>query len=182
MNKLNDIMNNKSIFYKVGMFLIILIILMVIPWGLELLIFRNNIYSVIGNEYWSSFLGSYIGGVIGGAGTLFAVLITTKETRVIQKKNEDQMEIDRAEKRKNERKLLVDSVIEDIAKILSNLVTYKDGCVHLQKCEEKIKEFNATEFEGEEIKGDTAKVFVKGDKKPITLVKVDGDWKVDMEK
>ena len=50
------------------------------------------------------------------------------------------------------------------------------------KSEEKIKEFNATEFEGEEIKGDTAKVFVKGDKKPITLVKVDGDWKVDVEK
>ena len=34
----------------------------------------------------------------------------------------------------------------------------------------------------EEIDGDTAKVFVEGDDDPITLKKVDGEWKVDIKK
>ena len=45
--------------------------------------------------------------------------------------------------------------------------------------EKNIKELdNATET----IKGDTAEVKVKGDDDPITLKKVDGEWKVDVEK
>ena len=47
------------------------------------------------------------------------------------------------------------------------------------KFEKDIKELdNATET----IKGDTAEVKVKGEDKPMTLKKVDGEWKVDVKK
>ena len=35
------------------------------------------------------------------------------------------------------------------------------------------------DFEKEEIDGDTAKIYVKGDKNPLPLKKVDGKWKMD---
>lgn len=52
-----------------------------IPVFLEVAIWRNSIYSAISNSDWSSFLGSYLGGVIGGSATLLAVWITTMESK-----------------------------------------------------------------------------------------------------
>lgn len=45
------------------------------------------------------------------------------------------------------------------------------------------KSLDAVRNAKEEIDGDTAKVYVDEDKdSPVTLVKVDGDWKVDAQK
>ena len=59
-------------------------VIIIIPLVLEHAVFRNHIYSILTNGEWASFLGSYLGGVIGGLGTLLALYFTTKETRRIQ--------------------------------------------------------------------------------------------------
>lgn len=68
---------------------IILVSILVSPLLLDFFIFQNDLYSGLSNGEWASFLGSYIGGIIGGGGTLAAVAITTKETRKIQKEAVD---------------------------------------------------------------------------------------------
>lgn len=56
---------------------------------------------------------------------------------------------------------------------------FKKNAEQKAKFEKDIKELdNATET----IKGDTAELKVKGEDKPMTLKKVDGEWKVDVEK
>ena len=61
--------------------ILLIIVVVLLPFILEYAIFRNTFYSAISNSDWSSFLGGYIGGIA----TLFAVYITTSETRKIQK-------------------------------------------------------------------------------------------------
>ena len=57
------------------------------PIILQYIIFPNTIISNVSNEGWASFFGSYLGGIIGGVGTLWAVLISTQQTKEIQKDN-----------------------------------------------------------------------------------------------
>ena len=133
-------MQKKRILCGFGIFLIFLVFIGIIPWAIEFLIFRNNVYSIIGNDSWASFLGSYIGGVIGGAGTLLAVIITTKETRIIQKKNELKIEEDRKVKRREERKIFAYSITEDVAKFLANLALYHDANIKIKECQERIND------------------------------------------
>lgn len=113
---------------KINMILIIIIISVLVifltPVLLEYFIFRNNIYSVLSNSEWGSFLGSYIGGLFGGIGTLIAVCITTKETRKIQKENSEQIKNEREINDRKERKQFSDSVAEDIAKYIANIQNY----------------------------------------------------------
>lgn len=66
---------------------ILIVVSIITPFLMECLFLRNSFYSAIENKDWASFFGSYFGGIIGGIGTLIAVLVTTKETRVIQKEN-----------------------------------------------------------------------------------------------
>ncbi len=76
---------NKLIIYLI----IVLAILVVLPLLIEKLIVNNNYLSKASNDGWIAFLGSYIGGIIGGMGTLIAMIVTTRETRRIQRKNEE---------------------------------------------------------------------------------------------
>ena len=128
-------MQKERILYRFGVFLTFLASIIAIPWGIELLIFRNNVYSIIGNDSWASFLGSYVGGVIGGAGTLLAVIITTKETRIIQQKNELKIEEDRKAKYREERKIFAYSITEDVAKFLASLALYHDANIKIKECQ-----------------------------------------------
>ena len=82
-------------------------IVLMLPFALEIFIFRNNVYSVLSNGEWGGFLGSYIGGALGGIGTLLAVYITTKETRKTQQENSAQIESERKRNEKTERNLLM---------------------------------------------------------------------------
>lgn len=51
-----------------------------------------------------------------------------------------------------------------------------------EKAEEMRRNMEKTKFVKEEIDGDNAKVWQEGENSPVTLKKVDGDWKVDVKK
>ena len=51
-----------------------------------------------------------------------------------------------------------------------------------EKAKEMRRNMEKTKFVQEEIDGDNAKVWQEGQKEPVTLKKVDGDWKVDVKK
>lgn len=102
---------------KIKMIFIPVLVIFLAPVLLEYFIFRNNVYSVLNNGEWGSFLGSYIGGLFGGIGTLIAVYITTKETRKIQEENSEQIN-------RKERKLFTDGLSEDIAKYIAYIENY----------------------------------------------------------
>lgn len=71
---------NKKIKYllmTVGM----LFLLIILPLAINNFIINNNYYSKATNDGWASFFGSYLGGILGGFGTLASVLITLRETR-----------------------------------------------------------------------------------------------------
>ena len=59
----------------------------IIPIVLRHAVFENDVYSKLSNEGWASFLGSYVGGVLGGLGTLIAMYMTIKQTTEIQEEN-----------------------------------------------------------------------------------------------
>lgn len=122
MNKLNPL---KTIGITVG---ILLALLAGIPLILEHFIFRNSIYSVLTNGEWASFLGSYIGGVVGGAGTLIALWVTTKETRKVQEENLNQLKEDRLLSDKKERKQFADGIAKDISIFITDINNYFYAC------------------------------------------------------
>ncbi|WP_167957294.1 hypothetical protein [Anaerosporobacter faecicola] len=108
--------------HKVLSFVICIFLLsFTIPLSLEFLIFRNEFASALDNSDWSSFFGSFLGGIIGGAGTLVAVYITTKETRKIQ--------LD-AQKNKlyDDRKKFVDEIIVYMSRYITDINSYLWGC------------------------------------------------------
>lgn len=61
--------------------LISLLILILLPIFTNNFIINTNFYSKVSNDNWIAFLGSYLGGILGGLGTLAGVLITLRESR-----------------------------------------------------------------------------------------------------
>lgn len=117
-------------------------IIIVLPFALEIIIFRNDIYSVLDNGEWSGFLGSYIGGALGGIGTLLAVYITTKETRKIQRENSIQIEDERRRNEKKERKQFTDEIAKDIATYITDISKYFYACRALEQLYNTEKDLN----------------------------------------
>lgn len=66
---------------------IALLVIIVIPALLNWIPIESEWHSRASNEGWISFWGSYLGGVFGGAGTLIAVLITTRQAKKYQEEN-----------------------------------------------------------------------------------------------
>lgn len=78
---------------KATTFLIIYIISSVfILIIIKYVVFENEAYSLLTNEGWASFLGSYVGGVLGGLGTLLAMYLTLKNTIELQEENKKDTE------------------------------------------------------------------------------------------
>ncbi|RED83284.1 hypothetical protein [Cohnella phaseoli] len=98
-------------------------VVVLLPIILEFFIFRNKIYSSLSNGEWGGFLGSYLGGIISGIGTILAVWVTTKETRAIQNKTQDNIENDRRFQRQSQRRAFTD----DIARIVSEYIADISG-------------------------------------------------------
>lgn len=115
---------------------VLLILFAGIPLILEHLIFRNNVYSVLTNGEWGSFLGSYIGGIVGGAGTLIAMYVTTKETRKVQDENINQLNADRSLEDKKERKQFADKIAEDVSVYITDINNYFYACRHSKRLDE----------------------------------------------
>lgn len=112
---------------------VLLILFVGIPLILEHLIFRNNVYSVLTNGEWGSFLGSYIGGIVGGAGTLIAMYVTTKETRKVQDENLSQLNADRSLEDKKERKQFADKIAQDVSVYITDINNYFYACRHSER-------------------------------------------------
>ncbi len=110
---------------KITMIIFIsVLVIIALPFVLEIAIFRNDVYSVLSNGEWGGFLGSYIGGALGGVGTLLAVYITTKETRKIQQENSTQIKTEQERNEKKDRKQFADEIAKDIAKYIANISKY----------------------------------------------------------
>lgn len=60
---------------------------MIIPVILKYTVFENPAESLLSNDGWASFLGGYVGGVLGGLGTLTAMYFTIKQSFDIQAEN-----------------------------------------------------------------------------------------------
>ncbi len=75
----------KNISIIIGIYVLIGVAL---PFIFKYVIFESNQFSNLNNAEWAGFLGSYVGGVLGGLGTLIAVFITVKDSKEAQIKNE----------------------------------------------------------------------------------------------
>ena len=118
---------------KIVLFLIpTLVISFIIPFILEYFIYRNHVYSVLDNSDWSSFLGSYISGLIGGIGTLVAVFISINETRKVQYKSDKDRDYNERKKFSDEIIVYVSKYITDINKYFYNCKTAKTNKENLQ--------------------------------------------------
>ena len=82
---------------------IYVIVGVVLPVIFKFTIFENNMLSNLNNAEWASFLGSYVGGILGGLGTLIAVFITVKDSKESQLKNDQDttMRIEEDRKERN---------------------------------------------------------------------------------
>ena len=60
--------------------LIVACIIIVIPLIIDWLIIGNNVPSNIANSDWVSFLGGYIGAILGGIGSLIGIILTIRFT------------------------------------------------------------------------------------------------------
>lgn len=68
----------------------ILFLVSIIPFCLEWWVFRNNAPSVLSNGEWASFLGSYIGAIIGAMGIVATLIFSKRENdRIIQVTKEE---------------------------------------------------------------------------------------------
>lgn len=121
----------------IGIILAALAVILALPFLLEFFVFRNDVYSALSNGEWGSFLGSYIGGALGGIGTLLAVYITTKETRKIQQENARQIEIEKRRNERRERKQFVDEVAKDVASYVADISKYFYACRYLNRLYDK---------------------------------------------
>lgn len=79
----------------------------ILPFVFKFVIFESTEFSNLTNNEWAGFLGSYVGGILGGLGTLISVFITVKESRDMQienKKDTDQKILEDKAERERERK------------------------------------------------------------------------------
>ena len=119
---------------------VLLIFLLVIPFCINLL-FKWHTGALLEWEDAAGAMLEFYGAVLGGGVTLLVLGITTDETRKIQKKNEQQLEDDRKERERERRKFFADSIADDVAKYLANTMGYKDSCLKIAECAEKIQSY-----------------------------------------
>jgi len=115
------------------------IIGIVLPIVFKYMIFENTAISNLSNNEWAGFLGSYVGGILGGLGTLIAVFITIRDSRNIQfenKKDTDQRILNETEERerlriedkhnseRNKRKEFTDEISTYIGKYITHISKY----------------------------------------------------------
>jgi len=86
--------NSKSDKWVLWIVVIVYVIIGIIsPVIIKYSVFENDVFSNLSNDGWASFLGSYVGGVLGGLGTLIAMGVTisyTVKMRVQDKKDTDE--------------------------------------------------------------------------------------------
>lgn len=126
----------KNISIIIGIYVLIGVAL---PFIFKYVIFESNQFSNLNNAEWAGFLGSYVGGVLGGLGTLIAVFITVKDSKEAQIKNEQdaskRIEEDRKERNRErdedklqeimkEKNRFAISIAEYIGKYITHISKY----------------------------------------------------------
>ncbi|QXE18862.1 hypothetical protein [Clostridium sp. 001] len=79
----------------------------ILPFIFKYVIFESTDFSNLSNNEWAGFLGSYVGGILGGLGTLISVFVSVKESRDMQAENKadtDHKILADKEEREKERK------------------------------------------------------------------------------
>jgi hypothetical protein len=139
-----------------------LLLAILIPIAYQYFIVGNGVKSNWSEEVWGGFLGSLWGGIIGGVGTLFAVFITTLETRKLQDRNEELRNNDKAENERlrnydkseneklrindkheieiKERTVFTNSIIEYVGKYITDINTYYYNIILKKPYKKKLDE------------------------------------------
>lgn len=61
--------------------LIYTIVGIILPFGFKYIIFENTALSHLTNNEWAGFLGSYVGGILGGLAHYFCVYNSKRQSR-----------------------------------------------------------------------------------------------------
>lgn len=107
------IIKKKRLNIKMVLIILSLVVISVlIPLFIDNYIIGNYFPSFWSDSDWSGFLGSYIGGILGGLATLLSIYITTIETRNIErnKRKQDEKEKDKKEKILNRGYILTEEI------------------------------------------------------------------------
>ena len=100
----------------------ILLLFIAIPFALEHYVFQSKVPSALTNGEWSAFLGSYIGGIIGGFGTIIAVIMSTTQTDRIQSEQREESEVFR-------RQEFAYKISEEVARFVSTALRYQRNII-----------------------------------------------------
>ena len=127
-------MKKSTVITIIAIMIIYLIVGIIIPFILKCTLFNST-----STDGWASFLGSYIGGVLGGLGTLIAMYMTIKQAIDMQtdnKKDSDQRMLDeiqrrndeykrdKADRQKEQRREFADSIAELIGQYITDISKY----------------------------------------------------------
>ena len=94
--------------YPVLLICLVIVLIILIPIGIDHLIIGNGIYSNISNSDWVSFLGSYIGSLIGAGVSVVGIFMTIKFSEKQSKNDREFMiEMNREERRLSISPLLI---------------------------------------------------------------------------
>lgn len=124
--------------------IVVMIIVIYIMVGILLPFLFKSIFLDLEKKDWAGFLGSYVGGILGGLGTLISVCITVKEGRDMQienKKDTDQKILEDKKEREAERKedqrlreqekrrQFAEDIAPYVGKYITYISKYYYGCV-----------------------------------------------------
>lgn len=158
-------MRNKE-YAKIIIWIIVLYIVVsiLIPIIFKYAIFENPALSNLSNNEWAGFLGSYVGGILGGLGTLIALYITVKNSMTVQEENKrdtdqrieeeykrHQAEIaaekerrdyerlsDKEENNKRDRQQFVNSIAKELGIYITHISKYHFAGLEAQRLRDKV--------------------------------------------
>lgn len=138
-NKTKSTINKKSIIVIICLYVVIGVVL---PFVFKYTIFENSEISLLSNNEWAGFLGSYVGGVLGGLGTLVAMWYTVRTTLEIQRENKndtDKMrEDDLANADKRDREEFANSVASHLGVYISHISKYHYAGLKAERLEKEV--------------------------------------------
>ena len=140
MKRRKKMKDRKNLVNAIVVIIVIYIVVgIMLPFIFKYIIFESTSFSNLTNNEWAGFLGNYVGGILGGLGTLISVYITVKESRDMQienKKDTDKKisddKTDREAERKDDKKLqgqrerrkFADDIAEYVGKYIAHISKY----------------------------------------------------------
>lgn len=132
---------------------------LVLPFIFKYVIFESTAFSNLSNNEWAGFLGSYVGGILGGLGTLLSLFITVKDSRDMQAENkrdtDEKIRNDRAEREqeqkanrlaeaKKERNRFTEDIAVYIGKYITDISKYYYACQNSERIHSQYNDVRGT--------------------------------------